>query len=429
MQEYLCISGGQKLNGEVRVAGAKNAALPLIIASLLTSEPVTLKNIPDLEDIAVLIRMLRSFGASAQFSNGTVNVSADKITSSEAPYSLVKLLRASFWVLGPLLARTGHAAVALPGGDAIGTRPVDLHLSGLAQFGANISLKHGVVIAEAPGGLVPKKIRLDYPSVGATHQLLMTAALIHGESEILGAAKEPEIVALCGLLRTMGAKIEGDGTERIVICGKKELGPAEFDIIGDRIEAVTYLSAVASTQGKIRVNGIDPNCLRAVLGIFEESGCIVQTGENWIDLESSSRLQSVSFSTDPFPGVATDVQPLLMAAMCMANGRSLIRETVFESRFGHVAQFRRFGADITIDDRLAIVEGVEKLSAAPVEGLDIRAAAGLVVLGLVSEGITQLSDIYHLDRGYEGLVEKLRKLGANVSRLPAIEAREVVHGC
>lgn len=429
MLEHLCIVGGRRLTGEVRVSGAKNAALPLLISTLLTAEPVTLSNIPDLEDITVLLRLLRSCGAEHRYDDGTVQICAPSITCSEAPYSLVKLLRASFWVLGPLLARAGEASVALPGGDAIGTRPVDLHLEGLAQLGADIRMSHGVVHATAPGGLRPAEIKLGFPSVGATHHLLMTAALVPGVSVLHGAAREPEIVAVADLLNKMGASIEGAGTDTLRIEGRSELGGAVHEVIGDRIEAATYLLGAAMTQGQIKVSGINPATLRSTLQILEQAGCVMAFDDRSIALNSARRLRAVSFATEPFPGVATDVQPVVMAALCTADGVSSIRETVFESRFGHVAQYRRFGANIVIDDRTATITGVEQLSAAPVEGLDIRAAAGMVLIGLVADGVTQVSDIYHLDRGYAGLVQKFSNLGADVSRLPAVDAREVVHGC
>ncbi len=429
MLEYLCVTGGNKLTGEVTVSGAKNAALPLIVASLLSAERCSFHNVPDLQDIAVLQRLLRSLGAQASISGSTVVVEARDLTQHTAPYALVKSLRASFWVLGPLLARRGKAAVALPGGDAIGTRPVDLHLKGLQQLGADIRMEHGVVTATAPGGLSPATIELEFPSVGATHQLLMTAALVPGTTVLRGAAREPEIVELANLLVGMGADIEGAGSGEIKISGRKELGGVVHSVLGDRIEAATYLLSGAVTGGDVRVNGIPPDALRSTLDVLRQAGCEITEQDNQIALRSPDRLSAVSFATEPYPGVATDVQPLLMAAMCYADGVSEINETVFESRFGHVAAYRRFGADISIRGRVARVTGVDTLSAAPVEGLDIRAAAGMVLMGLVAEGTTQISDIHHLDRGYGGLAEKLHSLGATISRLPAYESREVILGC
>lgn len=429
MLEHLCVTGGGKLSGEVRVSGAKNAVLPLIVASLLTEEPCVFRNVPDLQDISVLMRLLRSLGAESRFDSHQVDVRAADLRNYEAPYALVKALRASFWVLGPLVARCGKAAVALPGGDAIGTRPVDLHLSGLSKFGADIRMQHGVVHASTPGPLRPAEIDLDFPSVGATHQLLMTAALIPGTSVLRGAAREPEIVELALMLSAMGAEIEGAGTDTITINGRKHLNGVNYEVLGDRIEAITYLSGAAMTGGDILVKGISPEMVQSSVDVLVAAGCSAENRPDGIKLVCPERLAAVSFETAPFPGVATDAQPLLMAAMCCAEGTSVIKENVFESRFGHVASYRRFGADISIDGRDATIVGVNELSSAPVEGLDIRAAAGMVLLGLVADGVTQLSDIHHLDRGYDGMVGKLCSLGANVSRLPAYESREVVLGC
>lgn len=429
MAEYLCIAGGNRLEGEVRVAGAKNAALPLLIASLLTEQTCTFHNVPNLDDIAKLMRMFRSFGAEAFFDNHTVSVTAETISRFEAPYGLVKALRASFWVLGPLLARKGRASVALPGGDAIGTRPVDLHLSGLQKFGVDIRLEHGVVHASVPGKLRPAAVSLQFPSVGATHQLLMTAAKIPGESEITGAAKEPEVVELAKLLQAMGAEIEGAGTDRIRIQGSDTLRGVEHTIVGDRIEAATYLLGAAITKGDVVVRGLPLDMLASTVEVLRTAGTDISGGEDYIHLKAQDRLRASSFATAPFPGVATDVQPILMAALTTAEGTSVIHETVFESRFGHVAEYRRFGANIAIDGRYAHIVGVDKLSGAPVEGLDIRAAAGMVLLGLVADGVTQIRDIYHLDRGYDGLVTKFKGLGADIARLPAYAAKEEVWGC
>jgi UDP-N-acetylglucosamine 1-carboxyvinyltransferase len=427
--EVLCVTGGSALSGKVHVSGAKNAALPLLIATLLSREECRLSNVPDLDDIAVMLRLLRSLGGEAHYESHTVTARTLRVKGTEAPYGLVKALRASFWVLGPLLARAGQARVSLPGGDAIGSRPVDLHLKGLVRLGADIRLKHGVVIAEAPGGLSAGKITFDFPSVGATHHLLMTAALVPGETIIEGAAQEPEVVDLALLLSQMGAKIEGAGSSTIQVHGQSELGGAVHEVLGDRIEAATYLIAGAATQGHVTVGGISPVALAATLDVLEQAGCTVVREEKAVSVQGRGRLCPVSFATQPFPGVATDVQPLLMAALTRSSGTSEICENVFENRFGHVAEYRRFGADITVDGRVATVRGVPGLSAAPVEAGDIRAAAGEVIMGLMAEGTTQVSDIYHLDRGYDGLVEKLGSVGAQVSRIPSVEEKEVVLGC
>lgn len=413
----------------MQVSGAKNSALPLLMATLLTEETCILSNIPDLEDIAVTLRLLQSLGAKAHFSGNRVSVTAKQIISSEARYDLVKSLRASFWIFGPLLARTGEARVALPGGDAIGTRPVDLHLKGLMQMGADIRLYHGVVIGRAPGGLRAANIILDYPSVGATHQLLMAAARTPGETTIRGAAQEPEVVELAQFLSRLGAEVEGAGTNTIRIFGTHDLQGASAEVLGDRIEAATYLIAGAITKGTVSVTGISSTALEATLQILRKAGCIVEVTQEKISVTGPSRLRAVDFSTEPFPGLATDVQPLLMAALACAEGTSCIEETVFENRFGHVGEYRRFGAQIDLDGRSAIVKGVSSLSGAPVDAGDIRAAAGLVLMGLVAEGETRINEIYHLDRGYESLTERLQQLGADISRNLGFHRKEFVVGC
>ncbi len=429
VQEVLCITGGRKLEGDVRVSGAKNSALPLIFATLLSPEPCVLRNVPDLEDISVTMRLLRSLGTKAKYEDHCIHLHTPEITGTEAPYASVKALRASFWVLGPLLARAGQAQVSLPGGDAIGTRPVDLHIKGLQQLGAEIHMKHGVVHGTAPGGLQAGPVHLDFPSVGATHNLLMTAALIPGETILSGAAREPEVVELANLLSAMGAEIEGAGSDIIIIRGRERLKGVDFSVLGDRIEAVTYLLSGAVTAGRVRISGIAPQALHSSLELLKEMGCELQEGEDWVELQGPERLRAVSFCTAPYPGVATDVQALFMAALTRAEGTSVIEERVFESRMGHAAEYRRFGADISISARIARVSGKSILSAAPVESNDIRAAAGLVLMGLVAEGVTQVRELYHLDRGYDGIVGKLEALGADISRIPAFDNREVVWGC
>lgn len=429
MQEFLAIEGGARLDGTVRVAGAKNAALPLLIATLLSSGECRISNVPDLDDIAVTLRMLRSIGARADYAEGVATVFIPRVEHTEAPYSLVKAMRASFWVLGPLLARAGEARVALPGGDAIGVRPVDLHLKGLVKLGADIRMSHGSVVASAPSGLHGGRIALDYPSVGATHQLLMTSALIEGETVIAGAAREPEIVNVADFLRAMGAEIEGAGEDTIRILGRRELGGAQIEVIGDRIEAATYLVAGAMTGGNVTVRGIDAEPLAAVLDVLHSLGCETTAHCDGATVVSEQRLGSCSIETAPYPGVATDMQPLLMAAMCTGDGTSAIRETVFESRFGHVAEYRRLGAQISIDSDTATIRGVRSLSAAPVNAPDIRAAAGLILLGLCAEGVTELHDVHHLDRGYDSLIEKFSTLGARLRRSIYHEHRELILGC
>jgi len=429
MRELLYIKGGRKLEGSVQVSGAKNSALPLLVATLLTSQPCTLSNVPDLDDISVILQLLKSLGAEAKFIQNTVIIQTPEIKDAEAPYRLVKSLRASFLVLGPLLARAGSAHVALPGGDAIGTRPVDIHLKGLTKLGADITMRHGVVHATAPIGLSPAHIVLEYPSVGATHHLLTTAALIPGETVITGAACEPEVVDLASLLIKMGARIEGQGTGNIRIVGCRELQGAEHTILGDRIEAASFLIAGAMTGGQVAVNGAEVDHFQTLLDILELAGCRLDTNQGTVSIQGPERLNAVSFATGPFPTLATDMQPLLMAAMVQARGVSSIEETVFENRFGHVAEFRRFGAEIYVEGQVAHVHGLPMISGAPVDARDIRAAFGLLLLGLAASGETTISEIHHLDRGYEHFIEKLVRLGATVSRVPGYDDSEIVLGC
>lgn len=429
MLEHIKIVGGGRLTGSISVSGAKNAALPLLIATLVSSERCVLSNLPRLDDIAVTLRLLKSLGAEVDVKDDTVSLEVPEISKIEAPYSLVKALRASFWVFGPILARTGRAQVSLPGGDAIGVRPVDLHLRGLAKLGAEIRMRHGVVFGEAPGGLRGGKFEMEYPSVGATIHLLITAALIDGETELFGAAREPEIINIANYLLGMGACIEGAGTGRIYIRGKKELGGASAAVMGDRIEAVTYLLAGAMTKGDVSVSGITAADLGFSLTAMEQMGVEITAAGDEVRAGMRSELKSVNLETAPYPGLATDVQPLFMAALSIADGESSIRETVFESRFRHVAEYRRFGANINIKGDLAIIKGARSLSGAPVQADDIRGAAGLVLLGLVADGVTTIHEIHHLDRGYEQLISRMKSLGAEVERVPAFDESDIVYGC
>ena len=429
MQEHLSIRGGTRLSGSVAVSGAKNAALPLLVASLLSEGTCRISNVPELEDIAVTLRLLRASGAEATWRGDEVCVDASKLRQGTAPYALVKSLRASFWVLGPLLARTGEARVSLPGGDAIGTRPVDLHLRGLEQFGANIRIEHGLVIARTTAPLRPAEIQLGYPSVGATHHLMMTAALIDGTSVLLGAAREPEVVQLAEFLSEMGAGIDGAGTERVTIRGRRQLGGATCRVLGDRIEAATLLLSAAITGGDVEVCDISPSFLQSSLEILRQMGCEIEETTDSIKLRAPGRLSAVTVETAPFPGFATDVQPLFLAALTIAEGCSSVTETVFDNRFGHVAEYRRFGAEISIEGSTATIIGVPQLSGAPVESLDIRAAAGLVLMGLAASGTTSVHELHHLDRGYHDLVGKLTVLGADIRRVPSSPYQEIVLGC
>jgi UDP-N-acetylglucosamine 1-carboxyvinyltransferase len=414
MSEYIEINGGQALSGRVRVGGAKNAGLPLLISTLLTGEECRIHNVPNLTDTSLVVNLLEHCGATVHYDGDTVTVQTPVLSATEASYSLVKALRASFWVLGPMLARGGAARVALPGGDLIGARPVDLHLQGLAKMGADITLKHGVVYATAKDGLRPAVIDLRFPSVGATHQLLMAACLTPGLTVIKGAAREPEVIALANFLEGMGAKIEGAGSSIIEIHGTSELSGSETNLIGDRIEAGTYLLAGAMTGGEVTVEGIDPLFFGDFLNILEEMNLTVIRHEEGVTVKRSGELRAVSIKTGPFPELATDLQAPLMAALTIANGVSTIEETVYEGRFGHASELARLGANISIDGRMVRIEGVRKLAGAPVDGLDIRAAASLALAGLVAEGKTELHEIHHLRRGYEHFERKMRGLGASV---------------
>lgn len=414
MSEVLEIKGGTPLTGTVQVSGAKNAALPMLIASLLSSEPCTFRNVPALEDVRLTLQLLEHFGASTSFSRNAATIHVPMLRATEASYSLVKALRASFWVLAPLLARGRAARVALPGGDAIGARPVDIHLQALQQMGAEISIKHGIVFATAPKGLKPTNLDFRFPSVGATHQLMMAAALTPGTTTIKGVAREPEIVALAELINKMGGDIEGAGSSEIVIRGKSELGGADVRLIGDRIEAGTYLMAAAATGGAIRVEGIDPLFFGEFFHVLTDLGLSVSSETDAVIVKTNGRLKPVHIKTAPFPKFATDLQALVMAALTVADGVSTIEEHVFEGRFGHVSELCRMGAQISVSEHTATITGVQRLTGAPVDGLDIRAAACLVIAGLAAEGTTTLSEVFHLKRGYENLIGKFSKLGGQI---------------
>ncbi len=414
MAEFLEIQGGKPLFGSVKAGGAKNAALPQLIASLLTGDKVSFSNVPNLEDVSLTLKLLETLGAKTKREGDKIEVATPSLIATEASYSLVKALRASFWVLGPLLARGRAARVALPGGDIIGARPVDMHLSALTQLGADINIKNGIVYATAVNGLKPANIEFRFPSVGATHQILMAASLIPGTTVLKGVAKEPEVVALAEMLISMGADIEGHGTEKIVVKGVEVLNGATINLIGDRIEAGTYLLAGIASRGEVQVNGIDPGFLTSFLNILKEMGVEVLTGVDWIRVKAPTTLKPVHVVTGPFPELATDLQAPLMAALCTASGTSTLDEKVFEGRFGNVSLLCRMGAKITVHDQTATIEGVEKLQGAPVDGLDIRAAASLVVAALGAEGLTTIGETHHLRRGYEYLERKLNSLNARI---------------
>ncbi len=413
--DKLKIQGGQALNGTVNVSGAKNAALPILISAILGSGKSRFDRVPALQDIKTTELVLNHLGLTSTFEKGVMTLDAAKISTIEAPYDLVRKMRASVLVLGPLLAREGRAKVSLPGGCAIGARPIDFHLTALEKLGAKITLEGGYVIAEAKR-LKGNRVSFEFPSVGATENAMMAACLADGETLLENSAKEPEIVDLAISLRSMGAKIEGEGSERIRIQGVNSLTGANHRIVGDRIEAGTFLAAALATRGKVRVEGLAPHHLEAVLQKFEEAGAIITRDAEAITLEARNGGKGTDVKTQPFPGFPTDMQAQFMAAMCVADGPSLITETIFENRFMHVPELARLGADLTVRGNSVLIRGKSKLIGAPLMATDLRASASLVMGGLCAEGETVVSRIYHLDRGYERMDEKLRSLGARIER-------------
>lgn len=412
------IVGGNTLNGTVQVGGAKNAALPILFASLLTREKCRFTRVPALKDIDATAMLMQEVGARVHWSRETSTFETEFSNSSslEAPYDLVRKMRASFLILGPLLARFGKARVSLPGGCAIGARPVDFHLKALERLGAQIDIEEGYVNASATR-LRGARVVFDYPSVGATEHLMMAASLAEGETVLENSAREPEIVDLARALTQMGARIEGAGSEKIYIQGVTELRGADFEIMGDRIEAGTYLCAVLACGGEVTVTGIELETLDSVLSVLESAGASIQLSEKAITIRAEGRPRAVDVTTSPFPGFPTDMQAQLMAALCCAEGTSTLSETVFENRFMHVPELNRLGASIQIKGGTAVVRGVDQLRGAPIMATDLRASASLVIAGLLAHGETVVSRIYHLDRGYERLEEKLSHLGATISRI------------
>ena len=414
--DKLIIHGGRRLEGEVTVSGAKNAALPLLFATLLAPGPHSIGNLPRLRDITTAERLLAELGADVDSSNGTLKVTTEQINSMEAPYDLVRTMRASVLVLGPLLARYGRARVSLPGGCAIGARPINLHLKGLEAMGAEIHLDHGYVEASATQ-LKGARIHLDIPTVGGTENLIMAATLAKGTTVLENAAREPEIIDLAKALQGMGAYIEGAGTDTITIEGVDELTPMDYQVMPDRIEAGTFLVAAAMTGGKIGVKGGCAEHMEALLSKLEEAGATVAATPETLWIEGPDEIKSVNIKTQSHPGFPTDMQAQFMAMMALGNGTSMITETVFENRFMHVNELQRMGADISIEGPTAVVKGVSGLLGAPVMATDLRASACLVLAGLAADNTTEISRIYHLDRGYEKLEEKFRSLGADIERV------------
>ena len=413
----ILIDGGKPLSGTINVSGAKNAALPIIAGVILSTKPVKLTNVPALNDVTTIAKVLGALGVKAtRTSNNSYEFDASGNISEEAPYELVKTMRASFFVMGPLLARLKKARVPLPGGCAIGVRPVNIHLKGFEELGAKVSIESGCAVAVAER-LVGTKIHLDFPSVGATENLIMAATLAEGETTIENAAQEPEIVDLANFLNTLGAKIIGAGSPSITIEGVEKLGGCNYSIMPDRIEAGTFAVLGAMTKGPIRVENCNPKHLQALTTKLREMGALIETGENYLIASANERLKAVDVKTLPYPGFPTDMQAQLMTAMCVAEGTSSVTETIFENRFMHVSELSRMGANINIHERTAVIHGVENLEGAPVEATDLRAGAAMVLAGLAAQGHTEISQIYHIDRGYEDLVGRISKLGANITRI------------
>ncbi len=416
--DKLLITGGASLSGDVRISGAKNAALPILAATLLAEEPVTVGNVPHLQDVTTTIALLGHMGAQITIDDHMqVEVDASKITSYEAPYDLVRTMRASILVLGPTLARFGEAIVSLPGGCAIGARPVNLHIEGLRAMGADIEVENGFIHATAKR-LKGARLMLDMVTVTGTENLMMAAVLADGETIIENAAREPEVADLAGFLNAMGAKISGAGTDTIVIEGVERLHGATYDVMPDRIETGTFLVAAAVTRGKIRARDTDPTSLDAVLHKLTEAGAVVETGSDWIELDmQGKRPLAVDIHTDPYPAFPTDMQAQFCTLNAVAEGVGVVTETVFENRFMHIPELQRMGADIRLEGNTAICSGQEELKGAPVMATDLRASASLVIAGLVADRDTLVDRIYHVDRGYQNIEEKLSGLGARIRRV------------
>lgn len=418
--DKLIIRGGKPLAGEIRISGAKNAALPILAATLLAGEPVTVGNVPHLHDITTTMELLGRMGLQLMVDE-RMNIEVDSSTIKEffAPYELVKTMRASILVLGPLLSRFGRADVSLPGGCAIGSRPVNLHVAGLAAMGADIRVEGGYIRATAKR-LKGVHLTMDLVTVTGTENLMMAASLARGTTVINNAAREPEVVDLANCLMSMGARIEGAGTDTIVIDGVESLGGCRYSILPDRIETGTYLVAAAMTGGRIKLKGTRPQLLEAVLAKLVEAGAELDSGPDWISLDmGGQRPRAVNLHTSPYPGFPTDMQAQFTALNAIARGTGTITESVFENRFMHVQELQRMGADVKLEGNTAITTGVERLTSAPVMATDLRASASLVLAGLVAEGETEVDRIYHIDRGYETIEEKLAQLGAQIRRVPA----------
>jgi len=418
--DKLIISGGVCLNGEIAISGAKNSALPILAATLLVDEPVVVGNLPHLHDITTMIELLGCMGVGVSIDEKLrVEADASTVNSYTAPYELVRTMRASILVLGPLLARFGEARVSFPGGCAIGSRPVDLHLKGMEALGASVDVSEGYITAKSDGRLKGAHIVMDAVTVGGTENVMMAAVLAEGETIIENAAREPEVTDLANFLNAMGAKVEGAGTNRLVIQGVEKLHGCEYDVMPDRIETGTYLAAVAATGGKVKLTNTRADILESVLSKLSESGADIESGDDWISLDMHGvRPKAVNVKTAPYPGFPTDMQAQITAMNAISEGTGTITETIFENRLIQAHEINRMGADISVEGNTAVVKGVEGLKGAPVMATDLRASASLVIAGLVADGETVVDRIYHIDRGYECIEEKLQQLGANIRRLP-----------
>jgi UDP-N-acetylglucosamine 1-carboxyvinyltransferase len=417
--DRLFVTGGARLAGSVGISGAKNSALKLMAASLIAPGRSVLRNVPRIQDCFTMTEVLEHLGAVVSWENGAVVVDATHLSSIDAPYELVRRMRASIAVLGPLLARTGEASVAMPGGDNIGSRPIDLHLEGLRRMGARIDAEHGFLVARTDG-LTGASITLDYPSVGATENLMMAAVTADGVTVIDNAAREPEITDLAAYLAAMGAGIRGAGSATIEVEGVGALQPTEHTVIPDRIEAGTWAAAAVATRGEVVLAGARPDHLELFLEKLAEGGADIRVRDEGVRVRQSERTRAADFVTLPYPGLATDFQPILLAMLATANGTSIATENVFEGRFTYVDELRRMGADIRTEGHHAVIRGVEQLSAAPVRAMDIRAGAAMAIAALTADGVSEIADIDHVDRGYEDFEAKLTALGAEVRRDPEL---------
>jgi UDP-N-acetylglucosamine 1-carboxyvinyltransferase len=418
--DKLIIKGGGPLSGEIRISGSKNAALPILAATILAETPIQIGNLPHLNDVTTMLALLRSMGLSVTLNEKmSVEIDANTITEYTAPYELVKTMRASILVLGPMLARYGEANVSFPGGCAIGSRPVDIHLSGLEAMGATIQVDEGYIRARTQGRLKGANILMETVTVGGTENLLMAAVLAEGTTVLQNAAREPEVVDLSHCLNAMGAKIEGIGSDTLTIEGVERLSGCEYKVMPDRIETGTFLAAAAATRGRVKLKDTRADILEAVLKKLEEAGAVITTGDNWIALDMEGRRpKAVSLRTAPYPAFPTDMQAQFTAMNAVAEGTGTIVETIFENRLIQIHELNRMGAKIKLEGNTAIVTGVERLNAAPVMATDLRASASLVIAALVADGDTVVDRIYHIDRGYECIEEKLQMLGVNIRRVP-----------